>query len=76
MNPFSPRPITDGGLRGLGTDTLEEMYSWIMKHILLQETRKDPYSVACIYCYLYLKEHETDRLTTLLGMCPLWNFPG
>ena len=50
----------------LGTDTLEEMYSWIMKHILLQETRKDPYSVACIYCYLYLKEHETDRLTTLL----------
>mgnify|MGYP005789731781 CR=1 FL=1 len=50
----------------LGPETLEEMYSWIMKHILLGETRKDPYSAACIYCYFYHKEHEIDRLTTVL----------
>lgn len=46
--------------------TLEEMYSYIMKYILTRESQKDPYSVATIYCYLYHKEHEIDRLTTVL----------
>lgn len=59
----------------LHSDTLEEMYAWIMKYVLIRETRRDPYSAACIYCYLYHKEHEISRLTTALeciryGMSP------
>lgn len=50
----------------LGSRTLEEMYIYIMEHLLLKESRKDPYSVAIIYCYLYYKEHEINRLTTVL----------
>ena len=50
----------------LSPNTLEEMYSYIMKHVLSKESKQDPYSVATIYCYLYHKEHEIDRLTTVL----------
>ena len=34
--------------------------------VLEQEARKDPYSVAVIYSYLYHKEHEVNRLTIAL----------
>ena len=37
-----------------------------MKHVLSGESKADPYSVSTIYCYLYHKEHEIDRLTTVL----------
>ena len=47
-------------------DTLESMYAAIMKHILSSESRRDPYSVATIYSYLYHKEHEVDRLIIAL----------
>lgn len=50
----------------LNSHTLEEMYSGIMKHVLSRESKTDPYSVSTIYCYLYHKEHEIDRLTTVL----------
>lgn len=50
----------------LSPKTLEEMYSSIMKHVLTRESKSDPYSVSTIYCYLYHKEHEIDRLTTVL----------
>lgn len=50
----------------LAPDTLEEMYSYIMKSVLSRESQKDPYSIATIYCYLYHKEHEIDRLTTVM----------
>lgn len=50
----------------LSPKTLEEMYSYIMKHVLSKESKQDPYSVATVYCYLYHKEHEIDRLTTVL----------
>ena len=50
----------------LNSHTLEEMYSSIMKHVLSGESKADPYSVSTIYCYLYHKEHEIDRLTTVL----------
>lgn len=50
----------------LNSHTLEEMYSSIMKHVLSRESKADPYSVSTIYCYLYHKEHEIDRLTTVL----------
>ena len=50
----------------LDSHTLEEMYSYIMKHVLLVASKQDPYSAATIYCYLYHKEHEIDRLITVL----------
>ena len=50
----------------LTPNTLEEMYSHIMNHVLSKEAKEDPYSIATIYCYLYHKEHEIDRLTTVL----------
>lgn len=42
---------------------LEEFYNRILHNILEGESRKDPYSVAIIYSYLYHKEHEVTRLT-------------
>ncbi|NCB91753.1 MAG: hypothetical protein EOM40_04165 [Clostridia bacterium] len=50
----------------LGPHTLEETYSYIMKYVLSRDSKQDPYSVSTIYCYLYHKEHEIDRLTTVL----------
>lgn len=45
---------------------LEEFYNHILRSILEKEARKDPYSVAVIYSYLYHKEHEVNRLTIAL----------
>ena len=45
---------------------LEEFYNYILRSVLEQEARKDPYSVAVIYSYLYHKEHEVNRLTIAL----------
>ncbi|MFR2718555.1 MAG: V0D/AC39 family V-type ATPase subunit [Ruminococcus sp.] len=45
-----------------------------MKHVLSGESKADPYSVSTIYCYLYHKEHEIDRLTTVLE-CIRYNIP-
>ena len=42
---------------------LEEFYNYILRNILEKESRKDPYSVATLYSYLYHKEHEVNRLT-------------
>ncbi len=50
----------------LGIHTLEEMYTSIMKRMLIRGSKQNPYSAATIYCYLYHKEHEIDRLTTVL----------
>lgn len=44
-------------------ENLEEFYNIILRSILEKEARKDPYSVAMIYSYLYHKEHEVNRLT-------------
>ena len=46
--------------------SLEKMYKAILKHLYLLDRRKDPYSVAAINTYLFLKEEEIDRLTTAL----------
>ena len=35
----------------------------MLRDILEKEARKDPFSVAMIYSYLYHKEHEVNRLT-------------
>lgn len=45
---------------------LEEFYNYTLKNILENEARRDPYSVAVIYSYLYHKEHEVVRLTIAL----------
>lgn len=47
----------------LTTLNLEEFYNCILRDILEKEARKDPYSVAVLYSYLYHKEHEVNRLT-------------
>ena len=50
----------------LTTANLEEFYNYILRNVLEREARKDPYSVAVIYSYLYHKEHEVNRLTIAL----------
>lgn len=45
---------------------LEEFYNYILRDTLEKEARKNPYSVAVIYSYLYHKEHEVNRLTSAL----------
>lgn len=52
--------------QNFSADTLESMYASVMKGILSGESRRNPYSVATIYSYLYHKEHEVNRLTIAL----------
>lgn len=47
----------------LSVHNLEEFYNYILRDTLEREARKDPYSVAVLYSYLYHKEHEVNRLT-------------
>lgn len=47
----------------LTVTNLEEFYNYILRTTLEGEARKNPYSVAAIYSYLYHKEHEVNRLT-------------
>ena len=49
-----------------GAETMESLYTAIMKHMLMSASRNDPYSLAMVYCYMYLKEHEVDRLIIAL----------
>ena len=46
--------------------SLDEFYHHVLRDILEKEARKDPYSVAVIYSYLYHKEHEVNRLIIAL----------
>ena len=50
----------------LKPETLEDMYVYVLKHILLKESQQHPYSAATIYSYLYRKEHEINRLIIAL----------
>lgn len=50
----------------LSPNTLEDMYTYILKHVLTRESRQNPYSAATIYSYLYRKEHEINRLIIAL----------
>ena len=45
---------------------LEDVYIYSMKHILSRQVAKQPYGVASMYQYLYLKDHEIRRLTVAL----------
>lgn len=46
--------------------TLERKYKDILRYLYLKDRRKNPYSIATINTYLFLKEEEIDRLTTAL----------
>lgn len=46
--------------------TMEQIYKDCLRHLYLADRRQNPYSVASIYTYLYLKEEEIDKLTTAL----------
>lgn len=47
----------------LEVHNLEEFYNYMLRQTLEKEARRDPYSVAVLYSYLYHKEHEVYRLT-------------
>lgn len=47
-------------------ETLEDLYVYIMKHVLSKIAKRNPYSVAVLYRYLYMKDHEIQRLTVAL----------
>ena len=46
--------------------TLEKMNKDILTRLYLMDRRKNPYSLAVINTYLFLKEEEIDKLTTAL----------
>lgn len=46
--------------------TLERMYKECLARLYLSDRRRNPYSIATISTYLFLKEEEIDRLTTAL----------
>ena len=48
----------------LAAHNLEEFYNHMLAdHPWKKRPRKDPYSVALLYSYMYHKEHEVNRLT-------------
>lgn len=47
-------------------DGLEKLYFKTMNHIYTEIGRSFPFSMAPIQCYLFLKEREIDKLTTVL----------
>ena len=47
----------------LSAHNLEEFYNYMLRSTLKKEARRDPYSVAMLYSYMYHKEHEVNRLT-------------
>lgn len=49
----------------LSSETLPHMYTAINRDIIRSAARRSPYSIATPYYYLYSKEHEIYRLTSL-----------
>ena len=50
----------------LAPEELEDTYVKVMRTVLDKESKRDPYSAAMTYSYLYKKKHEVGRLTTAL----------
>ena len=46
--------------------TMEQMYSECLHHLYTIDRRRNPYSIAAVNTYLFLKEEEIDKLTTAL----------
>ena len=49
-----------------GGNTIEQMYSECLNHLYKMDRRQNPYSIATINTYLFLKEDELRRLTTAI----------
>ena len=50
----------------LSGKTLEGVYKECLEQLYLSDRRRDPYSIAIINSYLFLKEEEINKLTTAL----------
>lgn len=46
--------------------TLEAMYKECLRRLYVSDRRRDPYSIATVNTYLFLKEEEINKLTTAL----------
>lgn len=51
---------------GFSAEHLQETYSQIRQQVQHKAAARDPYSVATVISYLYEKEHEIDKITTVL----------
>lgn len=49
-----------------GEKTLEQLYRDCLRQLYLADRRRNPYSIAVISTYLFLKEEEIYKLTTAL----------
>lgn len=50
----------------IDADSIEKMYRLILNKLYTLTERKYSYSIACINTYLYRKENEIDRLTSII----------
>lgn len=46
--------------------TIEQMYAECLNRLYKSDRRKDPYSIASVNTYLFLKEEELKKLTTVM----------
>lgn len=46
--------------------TIEQMYSECLQHLYKTDRRQNPYSIAAINTYLFMKEEELKKLTTAM----------
>lgn len=53
---------------------LEQMYKDCLYHLYIADRRSNPYSIATVNTYLFLKEEEIDKLTTALE-CVRYGLP-
>lgn len=47
----------------LSPENLQNEYNYLLRHILGKLARQKPYSIATLYNFLYMKEHEVNKLT-------------
>lgn len=46
--------------------TIEKMYADCLYYLYITDRRSNPYSIACINTYLFMKEQELEKLTTAM----------
>ena len=49
-----------------GPLTVEKMYADCLYYLYITDRRSNPYSIACINTYLFMKEQELEKLTTAM----------
>jgi len=58
----------------LRPDNLEDMYVYVLKNVLRREAREKPYSAASMFSYLYLREHQSYKVTAAIE-CVRYQLP-